>query len=83
MGRKRSDYYKNLIKAYGDYRETLCSRYNRKCLTNPTGKCPMAKFYCYEILSIGQLLSDYDPMTRKKILSELKRLAAEEGVKLP
>ena len=77
------DRLRETIRAYDEYRDALCARYGRKCLTHPSGKCPMATHYCYELVSIKQLYRIYDPQSRHAILHALKELAKKEGIDLP
>lgn len=45
------------VKELEKMRKFLCEHNNHKCLTNPNGKCPMSKYYCYDFPTLQALFS--------------------------
>lgn len=61
---------------YMNMKRAICMKYERRCLT---GKCPLAKFTCYDYPNVQTLYSNLNQRDKKKFEKALEEIALEHG----
>lgn len=71
------------MKQYEAFRQHLCELRDRKCLTSPLGKCPLAKYSCYEYVSFSAMTRLAPFALKSAIIKRMQEVADEMGYDLP
>lgn len=64
---------------YLNMQRAICMKYERRCLT---GKCPLAKFNCYDAPNIQSVYSQMNQRDKKRFEKALEEIAMEHGRKI-
>jgi len=73
------DNFKDVMRKYEKVKKALCEEHDRKCLTT---KCPLAKYACYEFMTINELYNNTGQNAKPGLLDAILLAAEERGIEV-
>ena len=64
------------------FRLYLCEKYERKCYTNPMGKCPLANDECWNFINFREMYTSRNFIARKELMTRVVVAIENEGYEL-
>lgn len=77
--RKSENPRRTTMQKYEIVKKTLCEKHNRMCLTT---KCPLAKFGCYDFVTVSAMLAYAGTSGRGLVVKTIKQAAKDNGIEL-
>ena len=74
-----NDNFKEIMHKYEKVKRALCEEHDRKCLTT---KCPLAKFACYEFVTMAELYTSTGHNAKPALIDAIYMAAEKHGVEL-
>ena len=76
---KRESPHQTTMQKYERVKKTLCEKHNRMCLTT---KCPLAKFGCYDFVTISEMFLYIGVNGKEPAIKAIKQAAKDNGIEL-
>lgn len=64
------------------FRAHLCAKYEKKCFTNPMGKCPLANDECWNFMTFNAMYNSRNADAKKELMRHVTKALEEENYTL-